>query len=127
MIVELIDTNILTRFFIGDNIVQHKQAENYFKEAELGKRKLKLTALVVAEVTYVLESFYRRPRREIAQYLKVFVSQKWLVVEDRKVIQNLWQWYLRGFHFVDSYLLASVKISGEKILTFDKKLRKIAA
>lgn len=127
MIFELIDTNILTRFFIGDNQGQHRQAEKFFREAEFGKRKLKLTALVVAEVTYVLESFYKRSRPEIAQYLKVFISQKWLAVDERKILQNSWQWYLKGFHFVDSYLLASVKIKGEKILTFDKKLQKIAA
>ena len=54
MTVEQIDTNILTRFFIGDNRQQHRQAEAFFREAEMGKRKLKLTALVVAEATYVL-------------------------------------------------------------------------
>lgn len=127
MIVEQIDTNILTRFFIGDIRQQHRQAETFFREAELGKRKLKLTALVVAEVIYVLESFYKRLRPEIAQFLKVFISQKWLAVEERNILQNSWPWYLKGFHFVDSYLLACTRLKGEKILTFDKKLNKIAA
>jgi len=127
MTIELIDTNILTRFFIGDSPDQHRRTEQVFKEAEIGKRKLKLSALVVAEVTYVLESFYKSKRQEIAQFLKVFISQKWLAVEERKIMQSAWQWYLKGFHFVDSYLLASAKINGEKILTFDKKLKKIAA
>jgi len=127
MIIEQIDTNILIRFFIGDNRVQHRQAEAIFREAEKGKKKLKLTALVIAETAYVLESFYKRLRPEIAQFLKVFISQKWIAVEERTILQNLWSWYLKGFHFVDSYLLASAKINGEKILTFDKKLQKIAA
>jgi len=127
MTVEQIDTNILTRFFIGDNRQQHRQAEAFFREAEMGKRKLKLTALVVAEATYVLESFYKRLRPEITQFLKVFISQKWLAVEERNILLNSWPWYLKGFHFVDSYLLARVRLNGEKILTFDKKLKKIAA
>mgnify|MGYP001562365364 CR=1 FL=1 len=127
MIGELIDTNILTRFFIGDNPEQHKKAEKFFREAELGKRKLRLTALVAAEVVYVLESFYKRQRQEIAEFLEVFISQKWLIVENRKIMQNIWPWYLQGFHFVDSFLLAWGKANNEKILSFDKKLMRTIA
>jgi len=88
----------------------------------LGKRKLRLTALITAETVYVLESFYKRPRQEIAEFLEVFITQKWLAVENRKILQNIWPWYLRGFHFVDSFLLAWGKAKDEKILSFDKKL-----
>ena len=124
MTAELIDTNILIRFFIGDNPEQHKKAEKIFREAELGKRKLRLTALVTAEAVYVLESFYKRPRQEIAEFLEVFISQRWLAVENRQILQNIWPWYLRGFHFVDSFLLAWGKANNEKILSFDKKLKR---
>ena len=124
---ELIDTNILTRFFIGDNPEQHKKAEKIFREAELGKRKLRLTVLVTAEVVFVLESFYKRQRQEITEFLEVFISQRWLTVENRKILQNVWPWYLQGFHLVDSFLLAWGKANNEKILTFDKKLKKAVA
>jgi len=125
MKLELIDTNILTRFFIADIKNQHSQAEKIFKAAQMGKRKLRLEVLVVAEVCYVLESFYKRDRKEIADFLELFVSQKWLQVQDRKIVQTAWSWYLKGFHFVDSYLLAWVKVKKAKVLSFDKKLMKI--
>ncbi|MBU1085059.1 MAG: PIN domain-containing protein [Candidatus Beckwithbacteria bacterium] len=123
---ELLDTNIITRFFIGDVKAQHNKAEEIFREAKLGRRNLRLESLVVAEVCFVLESFYKRERQEIAQFLSVFSSQGWLRVRDKNIIQASWQWYLKGFHFVDSYLIAWSKVNKGKILTFDKKLSKMA-
>lgn len=124
MKLELLDTDILTRFFIGDIKSQHKKVEKIFKQAQAGKRKLRLEVLVVAEVCYVLESFYKRERAEIVDYLKLFISQKWIKVQNRKVIQGAWSWYLKGFHFVDSFLLSLSRDKGVRVLSFDKKLNR---
>ena len=54
---EILDTNVLLRFLVGDNKQQHQEAERWFKEAEQRKRKIVLVPLVVAETCFVLESF----------------------------------------------------------------------
>jgi predicted nucleic acid-binding protein len=98
---------------------------NWFKDAEKGNREIEINSVVVAETCFVLESFYNKTRREISLSLESFLSYKWLKVKERETLLNLWPWYLQGFHFVDSYLLAYGKVNNEKILSFDKKLMRI--
>lgn len=121
---EILDINIILRFFVGDNKAQQNKSKLIFAEAEKGKRKLLVKPLVVAECCFVLESFYKKKRDQIANSFEVFLSQKWLEVEGRGELLLMWNWYRKNFHFVDSYLLAWAKIKKSKIVSFDKKLLK---
>lgn len=121
---EIVDTNVLIRFFVGDNKTQQKQASSWFSQAQKGKRKLIIKALVVTETCFVLESFYKKKRDDITNVFEVFLAQSWLIVEDRNILLSLWGWYNNGFHFVDSYLLSWAMNNNYSILSFDKKLTK---
>lgn len=121
---EIVDTNVILRFLVGDNKSQQKKARVWFEEAEQGKRKLLIKPLVIAEACFVLESFYKKDRSEIADSFEVFLSQKWFSIDERRSLRSLWSWYRKNFHFVDSFLLACAKNSKSKILSFDKKLLK---
>ncbi|MDZ7586697.1 MAG: PIN domain-containing protein [Patescibacteria group bacterium] len=123
---ELLDTNVILRFLVKDNEKQYQQAVVWFKEAEKGKREIEINSVIIAEACFVLESFYKKTKKEISLSLEAFLSYKWLKVKERETLLNLWPWYLQGFHFVDSYLLAFGKANNEKILSFDKKLMKMA-
>lgn len=120
----IIDTNVLLRFFVGDNKEQQKQASKFFKEAESRKIKITVPSIVIAEACFVLESFYKKNRLEIADSLEILTSQRWLKVEDRKIIKKLWSYYRKNLHFVDSYLLAWQEVSHQNILTFDQEILK---
>lgn len=124
---EILDTNVLLRFLVGDNKRQQQEAERWFKEGELRKRKIVIVPLIVAETCFVLESFYKKQRKEIAEALEVFLAQRWLEVEERETLLLLWPWYRKGLHFVDSFLLAWTKIHQGSILTFDRSLSKKVA
>ena len=124
MILSILDTNVLLRFLLEDNAAQHAKAAQWFGEADAGKRKIVVTPLVIAEASFVLESFYKHPKEKIADALEVFVSQRWLQVEERDVLLGLWQYYRKGLHFVDSYLRSWTALRGGSILSFDKELNK---
>lgn len=124
---EVVDTNVLLRFFVGDDKSQQKQASSWFSQAQKGKRKLVIKSLVVAETCFVLESFYKKQRDEITDVFEVFLAQSWLVVEERDILLSLWDWYKNGLHFVDSYLLSWAKNKNSSIVSFDKKLTKISS
>lgn len=119
---EILDTNVLLRFLVGDNQKQRQQAEQWLKEAEQRERKIVVAPLVVAEACFVLESFYKKQRKEIADALEVLIAQRWLQVEEREVMLSLWLWYRQGLHFVDSFLLAWAQAYKGTILTFDQSL-----
>jgi len=124
---QILDTNVLLRFLVGDNEKQQKEARQWFKEAEQRKRKIVVVPLVVAETCFVLESFYKKQRGEIADALEVFIAQRWLEVEQREVLLLLWSWYRKGLHFVDSFLLAWTQAHTGDVLTFDQSLQKKAS
>ncbi len=124
MTFDVLDTNVLVRFLVGDNPAQKKQAEQWFKEGESGKRKIVVFPIVVAEASFVLESFYQKQREGIADAFDIFLSQRWLHVFERDALLSLWQEYLNGLHFVDSFLLAWARLNEGNILTFDKLLEK---
>lgn len=121
---EIVDTNILLRFLVGDNQAQKDAAQLWFRQAEQGKRILVLTPLVIAEACFVLESFYKQDKNRIADVLQVFLSQSWLHIENRDVLLGVLPWYRKGLHFVDSFLLSWSKKNNGGILTFDKQLAK---
>lgn len=121
---ELLDTNVILRYLVGDNPTQQSQAKKIFQAAQAGKRNIIIKPLVVAEVCFVLESFYKKSLEEIASSMEIFLSQKWLEVEDRPALLGMWPWYREGLHFVDSYLIASAQIDNLNIITFDKDLEK---
>jgi len=116
----LVDTNILVRLLIRDNAEQYEKAAKMFESAAAGQLKILLLPVVIAEACFVLESFYKRQRAEISESLMVILSQQWLRVEQREVLLGLWQYYLKNFHFVDSYLLSVKEINNVELLTFDK-------
>ncbi len=124
MITSLLDTNVLVRFLVEDNATQKEKAAQWFKEAEQGKRAIVVTPIVVAETSFVLESFYKLERNAIADALEAVVSQRWLDVRERILLVHLWSFYRKGFHFVDSYLRAWVSAHEGELMTFDKKLKK---
>lgn len=116
----LLDTNVIIRYLVKDHIEHFQQASIWFNQAKAGKIKMIIVPIVVAECCYVLESFYEVSRESIAQKMQVLLGQRWIQVENRKEINNLWQYYLKGLHFVDSYLLSSSSINQTKPLSFDK-------
>ena len=122
--INIIDTNIILRYIVGDDELQKIKARKVFLEAKKGKIKLQIKTVVISEVCYVLESFYKKSKDEIADKLETFLSAKWLKVEDRQPLLSMWQLYRENLHFVDSYLLACSKLNKSKILTFDKTLNK---
>ena len=121
---DILDTNVLLRFLVGDNKKQQQQAKKWFSQAEKGKREIIVKPLVVAEACFVLESFYHQERDKIANAFEIFLSQRWLKVDERETLLNLWSLYRQNLHFVDSFLLAWIKVNRGGILTFDQQMLK---
>ncbi|MBI4050766.1 MAG: PIN domain-containing protein [Candidatus Doudnabacteria bacterium] len=120
--IEILDTNVLVRFLVGDVPKQKTQAEQWFAEGQKGKRDIVVNLLAVAEAVFVLESFYKLSRAKIAAAMKIFLSQRWLQIFEREILLEALTFYEQKRHFVDSYLIAWSRHNHAGILTFDKKL-----
>jgi len=73
-----VDANVILRFLTGDPPDLAAQARTLFDAVDEGSVTLVLDDIVVAEVVWVLHSFYRYPPRQIADVLQELLSHEGL-------------------------------------------------
>jgi len=119
----LLDTNVLVRHLTGDPPAMARRATAYLSGAD----ELFLTDLVVAELVYVLESFYELARPEVAQRARAVVGFGAVVVQDDIVLLRALDLYEHlGLDFAEAYLLATAEASGiNAVASFDRSIDRV--
>jgi predicted nucleic-acid-binding protein len=94
-----------------------------FEKAEAGKVKLETSELVIAEIVWVLESFYGFTRKEITDLLVILLSSRNLKIANSSRISAAVQLYASGtMDFIDAYNIAYMKSRDmTKVATYDHK------
>ncbi len=118
-----VDTNVFLRFFVRDVESQYERARALFERAEAGKIRLETSELVIAEIVWVLESFYGFTRKEIADVLITLLSSRNLKIANSSRISASVQFYVSGnMDFIDAYNIAYMRSKElTNIATFDLK------
>lgn len=118
-----IDTNVLMRHLTGDPPAQAAKATRYLERAD----ELLLPDLILAEVAYVLESFYEVPRKQVAETLRAVLAFPAVRVVDDELLQRAVEVYdLDRLDFADAYLVASAERSGVgQIASFDRAIDRV--
>ena len=119
-----VDTNVLIRHLTGDPPAQARRATAYLRRA----KELLLPDLIVAEVVYVLESFYEVERQRVAELTRAIVGFPAVVVVDEPLLLRALEVYeLERLDFADAYLVASAEASGVgRIASFDREIDRVA-
>lgn len=121
-----LDANAILRFLVNDHEEHARRVEGLLERAERGEVQLVVTALVIAECTWVLKSFYKRDRVEIAEGLLRFLAADGLTLpEEDAVLEGLRLMLTRSVDFADAYLAACAKGRGEAVASFDLDYRKL--
>jgi len=117
----VLDTNILIRFLISDNKEQTFKIRKLFLKSP--KKNLEIPDLVIAEVIYVLLSFYKIPKAEIVDKIASLIDSQIFVINEKIIKTALDIFKKENISFVDAYL-CSLVVNGENSLlyTFDLKL-----
>lgn len=118
-----VDANVFLRFFIKDVEAQYEKARVLFEKAEAGKIKLETSELVIAEIVWVLESFYGFSRKEIADVLATLLSSRNLRIANHARISDAVGLYAAGaMDFIDACNIAYMKSKEyARVATFDSK------
>ncbi len=122
---KILDTNILIRFFTQDNKVMAERVEVLFKNAK--RNELIIPDVILAEMVWVLESFYELPKIEIIEKIQALLSLD-VVQINRRIIRKTIEYYENhNISYTDAYLLgfSSVEIKQGNVYSFDKGLQKI--
>jgi predicted nucleic acid-binding protein len=118
-----VDTNVLVRHLTGDPPAQAARATRYLQQAE----GLLLPDLILAEVAYVLESYYETPRGQVAETLRAVLAFSAIrVVDDELLLRTVEVYEGHRLDFADAYLVASAEQTGvEKVVSFDRAIDRV--
>lgn len=116
-----VDANVLLRFLTGEPEGLAERAARLMRRAEEGEVLLILSSLVVAEVVWVLKSFYRRSATEIAHVLIPLLSAEGLEVKDREILVGALELARdKNVDYADAVLALEALRNGEAVCTFDE-------
>ena len=118
-----VDTNVLIRHLTGDPPARARLATRYLEQAD----QLLLPDLIVAEVAYVLESYYEAPRLQVAEALRSILAFHAIRVVDSPLLQRAVELYeVQGLDFADAYLVASAERTGIGVVaSFDRGIDRV--
>lgn len=105
---QLVDTNVLIRFFTGEPPAMAAKARRLVERADAGEVLLVVLPVIVAETIYTLESFYEMERGKVAEKLLAFLESRGVeAAESARVNNALRRCREQNAHFADAYLAAA--------------------
>jgi predicted nucleic-acid-binding protein len=120
-----IDTNVLVRHLTGDPPDLADRATQFLGAAGVGE--LRLVDLVLAEVVYVLQSFYKVPRAQVAEYARAIVAFPAIRMGDPAMVLRAIEVYEKDrLDFADAYLVAAAERSRvAEVVSVDKAIDRV--
>ena len=118
-----LDTNVLIRHLTGDPPAQARRATAFLERAD----ELLVPDLILAEVIYVLESFYEVGRQRVAELVRAIIAFPAIIVVDEPLLLRALEVYeVERIDFAEAYLVASAEASGvETIASFDRTIDRV--
>lgn len=119
----VIDTNLLVRYLINDDQKKAEAVDNLLDRAAKGEVRIIVPSVVIAELVWVLESFYQLKAGAILELVEAIINTSGLDVTDKSTIISALRLYKRkNIDFIDAWIIEFAKERGVKtIYTFDKR------
>ena len=118
-----VDTNVFLRFLTNDDPEKADRAQALFERAVEGKTDLRTSLLVIAEIVWTLESFYRLGKQDVADKVRTILNTPNLKCSDASLIRRALDIYVeQNIDFIDAYHAFLLKDQGVgQIVTYDRK------
>ena len=122
-----LDTNIFIRFLTDDVPEKVDACEEIFKKAVEKQETLFTTELVIAEIVWVLESFYELPKNEIQDKVEKILNTPNLICPHKDLILSALILYSeKNIDYIDACNALILKENGiEELYSYDKHYDRI--
>lgn len=122
-----VDTNIFIRFLTNDIPEKTNSCEKIFKKAVEKKTTLFTTHLVIAEIIWVLESYYELQKKDIQDKVEKILNTPNLICPNKDLILSAIALSSeKNIDFIDAYNAFIIKDKGiDKIYSYDKHYDRI--
>ena len=119
----VIDTNLLIRFLTEDDPEKAKAVEALLGKAGKGEIKILIPSVVIAELVWVLKSFYEMKTAEICELVGAVLNTPGLDTQDKSILREALRTFeSKGIDFIDAWILEFARDRNIKMIyTFDKK------
>lgn len=120
---KVVDANIIIRFLVSDQKEKTKKIKSLFKDE---KEKLIITDVTVAEIVWVLSSYYQQEKEEIVEEIISLLEVPTVVSNKSLLTQALSYFSEYPIDYIDAYLLAFAKENNlQGIFSYDKSIGKV--
>ena len=122
-----LDTNVLVRYLMQDDVAQARLASTVIESAAGRGERLRLSAVTVCGLVWVLESAYHQSRADVARALDQIVRTADFDLEHvDHVRQAIARYRSTPAEFADALIGLVNEAEGcEHTLTFDRSLKRI--
>ncbi len=123
MTTSFLDANVFIRYLTNDDPVKADRVEKLLDLAAKGKERLMTTEVVIAEVIWVLESFYKLGNGVIGPMIKAILATPGLEVINGTLVEKSVELYMKqNIDFIDGYIVAVMERHNvSEIFSYDKK------
>jgi len=117
-----VDTNIFLRLLTNDDPRKADACEELFRKAINDKIDLFTTELVIAEIIWVLESYYGIAKNQVRNNIEKILSTRNLYCPNKEVILHALAAYAeQNVDYVDAYNAFLIKMAGiSELYSYDK-------
>ena len=124
--IALLDTNVIVRFLVSDKSPKYKNLYLFFESLEYGKMKVELKLIVLFQVLFVLKSFYKVPKDQIANGITDLLKYKGIIIKNKTMIRRMMEmWCNKNSDIVDCYLIAILENDSQNLLySYDRDFDK---
>ena len=118
-----VDTNLFIRYLTNDDPVKADRVEKLLDQAAGSSVTLVTTEMVIAEIVWVLESYYELTNVAIAPLVRGILATPGLEVINGTLVGRAVELYEgQGIDFIDGYIAAVMEKHGiDELYSFDRK------
>ncbi len=119
----LVDTNVLIRHLTGDPPDLASRATAFLVE----NKTLILPDLIIAEVVYVLESFYEVPSHQVSELVRSIITFGSIqTANDRLLLRAIEVYEVHRIDFSEAYLVALAETADiGDVASFDRSIDRV--
>lgn len=124
-----IDSNILLRVIVRENEKSYRECFDFLQKVESGKIGAVTSNMVLAEVVWVLDSFYEMSKAKIVETLERMKGSRFFKLIDNFDFDLALNFYSRyGIKYVDAIIASNPNIQSKKwtIVSYDKDFDKLS-
>lgn len=118
----LIDTNLIIRFLVNDNPQKVLKVEKLLKNK---KNRNILLDTVVAEIIWVLSSYYSIKKEDVTKKIKALIHVDSIECNAFLINRALTLWSENNLSYIDAYLAAISELGNIPLYTYDQKFKSI--